>query len=322
LTIFDLLSKAGIKRFVAGYPSAHRSESEALSLMVKKKIGSVFGLGRTLRRDVDAIYETGANIALHLPFHSYDLSEICDVIRYADRKGRDLEVALVDISSYEPTEATRIARAIFESGADVLQIADTTGKCAPKKFYEYVKKIRQTTGAKDISVHCHNDLGLAEINSYEGIRAGATIASTCVFGLGERNGIADLARLASAFSTDGYLTRITVDNLRAAYDYLSKILYKKTGIQLMDDRIPIFGSSLGQVTAGTHARESTFRFDSANLNVYCGKNLIRSVLSKFIHEIDEKALTLVVERIKDKSSTVGLCVKDEDALEIYKAATK
>ena len=101
LKLASLVSAAGIKRALVSYPSAHVSEVEVTKEIVRANyFNEVFGLGRTLKEDVDTIYSTGANIALHLPFIIERLGEIEEVIRYASNSDRIVEVALVDVVQY------------------------------------------------------------------------------------------------------------------------------------------------------------------------------------------------------------------------------
>jgi len=321
MKLFELLSNAGIKRFIGGYPSAHRSEYDALSKMASAKRASIFGLGRTVNSDVDSIVETGANIALHIPTSISSLEDVTRVVKYASRYGREVEVSLVDISAYGADELVKIARMIADSGATTLQLPDTTGKMSPKGYFNSIAAVRKAVSC-EISVHCHNDIGVAVLNSYMGYTAGATWIDTTILGLGERNGIADMASMVSTLHSSGVETKIDLEKLRVAYQYLTEILHSKPGSNLYEKRLPVFGEYLQYVVAGTHADDLKFSQKGALVNVYCGRRLIRNILSSMGVEINDSSLSKLVEKVKDTSVERGICLTPTEVLGLYSELEK
>jgi len=316
LKLFNLLARAGVKRFIAGYPPAHSSEAEAISKIVASKKAEIYGLGRALKKDIDLINETGANIALHFPFGDYDIDEIADAVRYASKTGKKVEVGVVDVSSYELEKLVEVVRLMFDSGATAVQLPDTTGKASPNCYKDYVKAVKDKIKG-EIIVHCHNDLGCAVLNSYLGALAGADLVDCTMFGLGERNGIADLSTMASILSIDGKNVGIDLNALRAAYESLAEMIKMKTGTSPMHAEMPVYGANIQTVVAGTHSRSGKFPQKVTPLNAYCGRNLVREALKKFVDSIDENILEKTVKEIKNKSASEGVCVNPRQAYEIY-----
>jgi 2-isopropylmalate synthase len=316
LRIFNLLTKAGVRRFIAGYPPAHSSEAEAISKMVASKRAQVYGLGRALKKDIEIINETGANIALHFPFGDYNINEIADAVRFASKTGKEVEVAVVDISSYEIGKLVNVVRLMFDSGATAVQLPDTTGKASPTRYHDYVKAVKEKVNG-EIIVHCHNDLGCAILNSYLGTLAGADLVACTIFGLGERNGIADLSSMVSVLSVDGKNTSVNLDALREAYESLAEMIKKKIGMSPMHEAMPVYGKYIQTVVAGTHAVSEKFPQKDIFLNAYCGRNLLREALKKSVNSIDDHILNETLREIKNKSSSEGVCLNPREGYEIY-----
>ncbi|WP_126450580.1 hypothetical protein [Sulfodiicoccus acidiphilus] len=192
LTIAQAPKEAGVRRMVVAHPPAHVSEVEATREIVRRVTDvKVFGLGRALRSDVDAIASTGANVSIHLPFEG-GYERALEACKYTKDRYPNLElsVGLVDVSSYSHERLVRTAVEFEGAGADVIELPDTTGRLTPRRYGDLVRRVREAVSCK-LSVHCHDDRGLAVANSLAGVEAGAELVEAAVMGLGERNGIAD-----------------------------------------------------------------------------------------------------------------------------------
>ncbi len=317
LKLASMVSAAGVKRAMVSYPPAHLSEQEVTEKIVRTKyFDEVFGLGRTLKADVDIIYSTNANIALHLPFEIDRFDEIEDVIRYASRLDRIVEVALVDVIQYSGDNLTKIMRKLVESGVDVIQIPDTTGMASPKLMKQTVETIKKKFEV-EVEIHCHNDLGGSVANSISAMEAGADIIDTSVLGLGERNGIADLASINSLLKREGYRTGINESNLKELYEYVTDLVLNKIGSEHFLNNCPVFGKNVNISTAGTHAAFSAL-FDSSDfsVNVYTGKAMINQILKNEGFTIGKKALDGLVQRVKDRSVETGRTITRREVIEM------
>lgn len=312
-----LISDAGIERAIVSHPSAHRSEFEATKVIVDKKVfKETFALGRIKKEDIDLIDNTGANISLYLPFKIEDIDKILDLIRYAKSKNKLLDVAIVNISNLQEEELIKLAKKLNGIGVDSIQLADSLGEINPKKSYEIVKKVKQSVESK-ISVHFHNDYGLSVVNSVSAIYAGADFVGCTLMGIGERNGIADLATIAHFLINSSYKLNIDFSKLKKAYDYLIELL-KRKGWNFYDN-IPIFGENTQIHTAGTHAYFSNvFKNKNYSINVYTGKTMIKEILEKNNIAIEEKKLEYFVNKIKDHSVEIGKAFNEKEVIELYK----
>jgi len=133
-----------------------------------------------------------------LPFKIEDIDKILDLIRYAKSKNKLLDVAIVNIYKPSRRRTYKISKEIERNRCGFKELADSLGEINPKKSYEIVKKVKQSVESK-ISVHFHNDYGLSVVNSVSAIYAGADFVGCTLMGIGERNGIADLATIAHFF---------------------------------------------------------------------------------------------------------------------------
>ena len=317
LKIAELLKKAGIKRALVSYPSAHESEREVTESIVKGNyFEETYGLGRTMRKDIDIIDETGANISMHLPFRFDGLDDIIDAVKYASGKGKLVEVAVVDIVKYNENELLKIASAISGAGTDVIQLPDTTGSASPSNVMKLISKVRKNLDS-EIEVHCHNDYGAAVSNSLAGANAGANYVDTTVYGLGERNGIADMASTVAILQKEGYEIPIKLESLKEVYNYLQELIFRKIGPNLFADNYPVFGKNTSVHTAGTHAAfGDVFRGSSFSVNVYTGKDMIRNILKANDVELEDEKLKKLVNSIKDQAVESGRSVPLKDILKM------
>lgn len=318
LKIAELLSSAGVKTALVSYPSAHESEFLATQQIVKRSFfHQTFGLGRTIRSDIDCIYETGANISLHLPFQFDGTSQIIEAVKYASSKGRSVEVAVVDILKYGEDMLLKLCTGIINAGAEILQLPDTTGSATPRKIRNIVSKVRSSVPNATTEVHCHNDMGLSTQNAIAGLEAGADRVDCTVYGLGERNGITDEMTILEYLEHENIETGIDRDRLRSLYEYVLALILEKTGSSLFLDNFPITGKNVGIHTAGTHASfPGVFKGEDYSVNVYTGKSMIKKILNLSGLSVKDNQIIQVVKRVKDQAVETGMTLNVEGVARI------
>jgi len=323
LRVAEGLLRAGVTRLVVSYPPAHRSEEKVTlgALKLSRRLrtrAEIFGLGRAVFADVDKIASTGAHIALHLPFDGR-YEEALAACEYAKKQFPDrlLSVALVDVASFPLQHLLSVARKFDNAKADCIELPDTTGSLHPVEYGKIIGKIKSNVSAK-VSVHCHNDMGLAVANSLSGIEEGADYVDCTVLGLGERNGICDLAVVVEALETRGVRTGIRVNEIKRVYIMVNKIVRRKLNLTLLTSNYPIYGAFLRTHTAGTHALdEERFRGTKFSVNVYCGKALIRKILRQtHLKGMSDSALSTIVGQVKGECARTGRALSYERVIEI------
>jgi 2-isopropylmalate synthase len=315
--IAKIISTCGIKRALVAYPPAHVSEVRATERILADHIfPETFALGRAMREDVDSIAETGSNISLHLPFRMEKLDEAIDAVKYASTKGRIVEVAVVDVMKNDIRDIIRIARLVSQAGADVVQLPDTTGTGSPKKIRSLFSEAKASLDV-EIEAHCHNDMGAALANSYAALEGGADHIDATVYGIGERNGITDLASLSAILESEGISTGIKESAVREAYKQILDVILIKAGERFFVRNFPSVGENVSTNTAGTHvAFSDIFTASGMNFNVYAGKSMIRRVLDFSGMKADDQEVRNLLYAVKDRSADEGKCVKVDEILKM------
>ena len=206
LRVATLLSEMGISVINAGIPVVSAEEARAVRLVASAGLqAKILAAARTVPADVDAVIDSGAtHIAIFIAASNvhlrYKLRMSQDQVRAAAvasvRQAKDagLHVAFVTEDTVRaPFDfVDRIYRDVQDAGADRLVVADTVGIMTPLTFRWYLTEFKRRVHPKDLSVHCHNDFGLAAANTLTAIECGARAPHVCVNGLGERAGNASL----------------------------------------------------------------------------------------------------------------------------------
>ncbi|HEY2898922.1 MAG TPA: 2-isopropylmalate synthase, partial [Gemmatimonadaceae bacterium] len=227
LALARQLARLGVDIIEAGFPAASRGDFEAVEA-IAGEIGTADGpvicaLARANREDIEICWraiETAAKPRIHTFLATSDihltyklrmtrrqvLEAVRTMVSFARERCADVEFSPEDAGRSDPAFLHEVLAAAIEAGATTLNIPDTVGYTMPDEFGGLIAGIIQhTPGAKDviISVHCHDDLGLAVANSLAGLRAGARQAEVTVNGIGERAGNASLEEVVMALRTRG-----------------------------------------------------------------------------------------------------------------------
>jgi homocitrate synthase NifV len=222
------LEQAGIDEIEAGTPAMGDAEIEAIAATGEALQRAVpIAWCRMTRTDVDAAVRTGLkHVNLSVPLSDLQirvklaasredvLRRIQDVIPYALDRGLQVSMGGEDSSRAELDFVCRAMVAADEAGATKFRFADTLGILDPFRTHTIFRKLWAETDM-DLEFHGHDDLGLATANTLAAIQAGATHASVCVLGLGERAGNAALEAVVAALALI-YRRRTNVDLSRLA----------------------------------------------------------------------------------------------------------
>jgi 2-isopropylmalate synthase len=222
LAVAAQLERLGVDVIEAGFAAASPGDAEAVRAVARAVHGCVVGsLARALESDIDAAWDSLRDAEKPLihtfiatsPVHmEYKLrmgpDEVVErarsAVRYAKRFCPDVEFSAEDASRSDPDFLCRVFRAVIEEGATTINIPDTVGYAVPDEFAALVRRVVAEVGGPGgpvISVHCHNDLGLAVANSLAAVGVGAGQIECTVNGLGERAGNAALEEVAMALRT-------------------------------------------------------------------------------------------------------------------------
>lgn len=223
LKIAKQLERLGVDVIEAGFPASSPGEMKAVDMIaraVQKPI--ICGLARMMPRDIDAARKALENAKkkrlhvflatsqIHREFKLKKdkkeiLKMIADQIKSAKKDFKQIEFSPEDASRTERDFLHLVVRAAIDAGATSINVPDTVGYTVPHEFNEVirglVKKIPELGKSVILSVHCHNDLGLAVANSLAAVQAGANQIECTVNGIGERAGNASLEEVVMAMDT-------------------------------------------------------------------------------------------------------------------------
>lgn len=222
IEIAQQLAKLGVDVIEAGFPCSSPEELQAVKAVAEQVRGPVIaGLARAVEQDIDAAWQAvqmAERPRIHVFLGSSDihlqkklrrdresaLQTAADVVRYAKKYCPDVEYSTEDASRTDFEYLCRVVEAVIKAGATVVNVPDTVGYALPEEYGGLVRKLREKVPALDrvlLSIHCHNDLGLAVTNSLAAIRNGADQVECTVNGVGERAGNASLEEIVMVLKT-------------------------------------------------------------------------------------------------------------------------
>jgi 2-isopropylmalate synthase len=215
------LDQLGVDIIEAGFPIASEDDFNAVSLIagaIRRPV--IAGLARAAEPDIRrawAALEGAAHPRIHVFLASSDLHLQCKLkitreqaldqvyrsVAYAKSLCDDVEFSPEDASRSDVDFLCSFVQAAVDAGANVINIPDTVGYTVPEEFAELIRTIRERVHGIEkvtISVHCHNDLGLAVANTLAALQAGARQVECTINGIGERAGNASLEEIVMALS--------------------------------------------------------------------------------------------------------------------------
>jgi 2-isopropylmalate synthase len=346
IEIAQALERLKIDVIEAGFAIASKEDFESVKAIAEKiKDCSVASLARAVKKDIDAAYEAvkgGAAPRIHLflatsPVHmqyklkmSGDevLATIKEMVAYAKKLISDIEFSAEDAMRSEPEFLAKVVQTAIEAGANVVNIPDTVGYATPaemKERIEYLFANVKNIDKAQISVHCHNDLGMAVANSLAAISAGATQVEGTINGLGERAGNAALEEIIMAINTRKNLYNAYTNADTTQIYRTSKLVYNILGLYPPINKA-IVGTNAFAHEAGIHqhgvlANRETYEImtpqsiglpdNSMVFGKHSGKHAISNRLKKLGYELSPEEMEVFFEKFKDladKKKTIG----DED----------
>ncbi len=272
LELATQLERLKVDVIEAGFAIASPGDLESIKAISHRVKDSVIcSLARALPKDIDAAYESVKNAnapRIHTflatsPVHmEYKLKmtpeqvveKTAAMVAYAKKYLSDVEFSAEDACRSDPDFLVRVFEAAIANGATTINIPDTVGYITASEIYDLVSHIkRNVRGIEkvDISVHCHNDLGMGVANSLAAVRAGATQVECTINGIGERAGNASLEEVVMSIATRGQFfdahTGVATDQIYRT----SRLLQTIIGVQMPPNKA-IVGANAFAHEAGIH----------------------------------------------------------------------
>jgi len=222
IEVAQMLESLGVDIIEAGFPISSPGDLKSvqeISKVVKKPI--ITALSRAIKGDIDAAAESlkfAKNKRIHTFISSSDIhiihqfkstrrkitQQAIESIKYAKKFTDDVEFSAMDAGRTKNEFLAQFIQAAIQAGATTVNIPDTTGYCLPSEFGEKIKYLfNHVKGIEDVivSVHCHNDLGMATANTIAAVQNGARQIEVTINGLGERAGNTSLEEAVMILTT-------------------------------------------------------------------------------------------------------------------------
>ncbi len=272
LSIAKQLARLGVDIIEAGFAYSSPGDFEAVRTLANEVEGpTICSLARAKPADVDRAWEAlkgGARVRIHTFISTSDihlihqfritrdeaLKRAVEMVERARGYVEDVEFSPMDATRSDETYLCEVLEAVIAAGARTVNIPDTVGYAIPQEFGRLIETIRKRVSNIDqavISVHCHNDLGLAVANSIAAILAGAGQVECTINGIGERAGNASLEEVVMALRTRkdlfGADTKINTEEITKT----SRLVSKTTGMSVQPNKA-IVGANAFAHESGIH----------------------------------------------------------------------
>jgi len=272
LQIARQLARLNVDVIEAGFPASSPGDFEAVQAVSQAiRSATICGLTRAVQQDIDAAREalrkaahprihTGLGVSdVHLRYKLRRTREEAmemgvAAVRYARNSVPEVEYFLEDAGRADQDYLCQVVEAVIKAGATVINVPDTTGYAHPEEWGALIRTIRERVpniGKAVISVHCHNDLGMATANALAGVINGAGQVECTINGIGERAGNTALEEVVMAIATRpglfGATTRIRTSEIYKT----SRMVSDLTGIPVQPNKA-IVGANAFAHSSGIH----------------------------------------------------------------------
>lgn len=316
--------RLGVNTIETGFPASSPIDFEATREISRSLTRATpCGFARSVVQDIDACaasMKDASNPQIELASVGSDIhvrykrgvtrdiimQEAKLAVRHAKSVGfKNISLALEDATRGDPEFMKQLIAEGIEAGISTIAIPDTVGCALPVEFYSLIQMLRDfVKDSVTISIHCHNDLGLAVANSLAGLEAGADEVQTTLCGIGERAGNANMEELVAVLANKQHTLHMTHDivqhrlyetcALLAGYLNLSLPLHK-----------PLIGANAFSTEAGMHQQgmmkfRFTYEFMRAEdfgaesrivIGRHSGRNILRQRLKQGgVHQVDPTTL--------------------------------
>jgi len=334
----------------AGFPFSSQGDFEAVRAVAREIRGpQIAGLARAFPADIDACWEAvkeATNPRIHTFISTSDIhlkhqmrksrEEVLEMavaaVKYACRYTSNVEFSAMDASRSDLDYVVRVFAAVIEAGATTLNFPDTVGYAIPEEFgakikylVEHIPNIHKAI----LSVHCHNDLGLAVANTLAAVSNGVRQVEVTINGLGERAGNASLEEVVMSLATRGDLLHYYTDIVTQYIYPTSRLTSKLSGVPVQPNKA-IVGANAFAHESGIHQDgvlkdASTFEIMTPSavgikkslmpLGKLSGRHAFKNKLREMGFYLNDEELNRVFTRFKslaDRKKTVF----DEDLISL------
>lgn len=334
LRVAHQLEKLGVDVIEAGFPISSEGDFQSVKIIAETIRGcEIAGLCRANYNDIDRGWEAvkGAeNPRIHTFIATSDihlkhklkksrdqvLEIISGAVKHARNYTENVEFSCEDATRTDLDYLCKAVDLAVRAGATTINIPDTVGYTVPEEFAYIIRTLKERVAGLDnitLSVHCHNDLGLAVANSIAAIREGARQIECTINGLGERAGNASLEEIVMGLKVrndqNPYITRINTEHLYPT----SRIVSQVTGVNVQPNKA-IVGANAFAHEAGIHqdgVLKEKITYEIMNpqdvgipsnklvLGKHSGRHAFKDRLEDYGYYLDDKAFENAFKKFKD-----------------------
>jgi 2-isopropylmalate synthase len=333
LRVAKALAELGVDIIEAGFPIASRGDWESVNLVAREvRSASIAGLARCNREDIQQAWKALrdaerprlhvflATSAIHREYKLNMAKEeilrtAVEGVKLARELCTDVEFSPEDASRTELEFLAQVVEAVIEAGATTVNIPDTVGYTVPQEFHEVFAYLKRNVRGIDnvvLSVHCHDDLGMAVANSLAAVRAGARQIECTINGIGERAGNCSLEEIAMALKTrESFFGLRTGINTTRLYP-TSRLVSQITGMPIPRNKAVVgenaFAHESGIHQHGMLRHHSTYEImrpqdvglsrTNLVLGKHSGRHAFRERVRELGFDLDEVEINRLFEEFK------------------------
>ncbi len=333
LRVARALAELNVDVIEAGFPAASRGDWEAVNAVASEVQGpTIAGLARCTREDIELaaralspaprhrIHVFLATSAIHRQYklnmaQEEILRRAVEGVRIAREYCDDVEFSPEDASRTELDFLAQVVQAVIEAGATTINIPDTVGYTVPDEFGELFRYLRKHVRGIDgvtLSVHCHDDLGMAVANSLTAVVAGARQIECTINGIGERAGNCSLEEVVMALTTRAAFFNLKTGVNTSRLYPTSRLVSNITGMPIPRNKAVVgenaFAHESGIHQHGMLKHRSTYEImlpadvglprSNLVLGKHSGRHAFRERVKQLGFELDEAELNRVFEEFK------------------------
>ncbi len=338
LIVANQLAKLGVDVIEAGFPISSEGDFEAVKLIAKQVKGPVIcGLARTKKEDIDCAWQaikysnkprihtfcatSDIHIKEKLRKTKQEVIQMTiDAVKHAKKLCNDVEFSPEDAARTDLDYMCDVVKAAIESGATTINIPDTVGYAEPEEFGDRINYVFKKLGdliKKNkvvISIHCHNDLGLAVANSLEAVKNGATQIECTINGIGERAGNCSLEEVVMNIKTRKDFFKDVKTNINTKEIFrTSQLVSSLTGLAVQRNKAIVGGNAFAH-EAGVHqhgvlSHKLTYEIMKPEeigwigtnivIGKHSGKHAVEAILKEMGYDLTKEQIEKVITKVKD-----------------------
>jgi len=339
LRIAQRLDDLGVDVIEAGFAAVSEGELEAVKLIAEAGLrAEICSASRGIRGDIEAVVKAGAD-SIHLIIPVSDLhikaklkktrEQVLQITRDMVKHAKDCGL-IVELSAEDATRADfdylkKVFSTGIKAGADRVVACDTVGVLTPERSYKFYGNLRESLNVPVVSVHCHNDFGMAVANTISALRAGANQFHATINGLGERAGNASLEEIVISLMA---LYKLKLGIKTQQLYSVSQFIQRLTGVYVQPNKAIVgenaFTHESGIHTQGMLANPGTYEPIAPELvggtrrlapGKHSGSAGIKAALTGMGLAPNDEQLKEIFDRVKSVGDK-GKMVTDADLLAI------